>query len=52
MKVYDAVGRLLISKNNINDSQIKFNDIQTNQILIIKITSDKNIIVTKKVVIN
>lgn len=50
VKVYDAIGRLLISKSDINDSQIKLNDIQTNKILIIKITSDKNIIVTKKVV--
>lgn len=50
VKVYDTRGRLLISKDNINSSQIRINDIQTREILIVKITSDENIIVTKKVV--
>ena len=50
VKVFDIRGRLLISKDNINSSQIRLNGIQTKEILIVKITSNENIIVTKKVV--
>ena len=50
VKVFDIRGRLLISKDNINSSQIRLNGIKTKEILIVKITSNENIIVTKKVV--
>jgi hypothetical protein len=50
VKVYDSRGRLLIEKKNINASEIKINPGVSNQVLILKITSDENEVVTKKVV--
>ncbi|WP_395045478.1 beta strand repeat-containing protein [Flavobacterium sp.] len=50
IKVYDINGRLLLTKNNINASETKVNLKNTNQVLIIKITTDTNLVVTKKVI--
>jgi hypothetical protein len=50
VKIYDIRGRLLASKNNINASQVKLYAGTTNQVLIVKITSATNVVVTKKVI--
>ena len=50
VKVFDIRGSLLIEKSKINASELRFNAGSTNQVLIVKITSDKNETVTKKVV--
>lgn len=50
VKVYDVLGRLLTENTAIDSSstQIKLNE--ANQVLIVKITSDKKEVVTKKVI--
>ena len=48
VKVYDIRGRLLFSKVGINASQIKLFTGTTQEVLIVKITSDSDAIVTKK----
>ena len=50
VKIYDVRGRLLVTKSNINASQVKMYTGTTQQVLIVKITSDKNDVVTKKVI--
>jgi hypothetical protein len=50
VSVYDIRGRLLVEKDHINASEIKIATGNTNQVLIVKIVSDKNETVTKKVV--
>ncbi|MFD0778195.1 T9SS sorting signal type C domain-containing protein [Flavobacterium myungsuense] len=50
VKIYDIRGRLLVSKSNINASQVKMYAGSTQQVLIVKITSDTNGVVTKKVI--
>jgi hypothetical protein len=50
VKIYDIRGRLLASKNNINASQVKLYAGTTNQVLIVKIISATNVVVTKKVI--
>ena len=50
VKIYDIRGRLLVSKSNINATQVKLFAGTTQQVLIVKITSDTNAIVTKKVI--
>jgi hypothetical protein len=48
--IYDIRGRLLIEKDHINAAEIRIATGTTNQVLIVKIISDKNETVTKKVV--
>jgi hypothetical protein len=48
--IYDMRGRLLIEKDHINAAEIRIATGTTNQVLIVKIISDKNETVTKKVV--
>ena len=50
VKIYDIRGRLLVSKSNINASQVKMYAGTTKQVLIVKITSDTNGVVTKKLI--
>jgi hypothetical protein len=50
VQVYDVRGRLLLDKNNVNSSETKFNVGNTNQVLLVKITSEDNVVVTKKVI--
>ncbi len=50
VKIFDIRGRLLIEKSNINASNIKLNSGSTNQVLIVKITSKTNEVVTKKII--
>ncbi|MFD0984269.1 T9SS sorting signal type C domain-containing protein [Flavobacterium myungsuense] len=48
--IYDIRGRLLIAKDKINASEVKLYTGTTKQVLIVKITSDTNEIVTKKII--
>lgn len=50
VQLFDIRGRLLIEKDNVNAFETKINAGLTNQVLIIKITSDDHREVTKKVV--
>jgi len=50
VQIYDIRGRLLVEKDNINASEVKLNAGLTNQVLIVKITSDQGATVTKKAV--
>ena len=50
VQIYDIRGRLLVEKINIGASETRVAVGTTNQLLIVKITSDTNAIVTKKVV--
>jgi hypothetical protein len=50
VQVYDIRGRLLVDKKGINASETSLNAGTTNQVLIVKITSDDNQTVTRKVV--
>jgi trimeric autotransporter adhesin len=50
VKIFDIRGRLLVEKSNINASNIKLNTGTTNQVLIVKITSTTNEVVTKKII--
>ncbi|RZJ34140.1 MAG: choice-of-anchor D domain-containing protein [Flavobacterium sp.] len=50
VKIYDIRGRLIIEKDAVNASQIAIPSGTTNQVLIVKITSESGATVTKKVV--
>ena len=50
VKIYDIRGRLLIEKNHINASETRIDAGTTNQLLIVKVISESNVSVTKKVV--
>ncbi len=50
VKVYDIRGRLITEKSNVNSSDLTLNSGSTNQVLIVKITSLNNEVVTKKVI--
>jgi|GEM_PF-2417721 len=50
VQVYDIRGRLIAEKQNINATEVKIDAGQTNQVLILKVTSVDNATVTKKVV--
>jgi len=50
IKVFDVRGRLLQEKNNINASQTTIGSGLVNQVLLVQITSDFGVVVTKKVV--
>jgi len=49
VQVYDIRGRLLVERSNVNASEIRLNPGVTNQVLLVKITSNSNEVVTKKV---
>lgn len=49
VQVYDIRGRLLVEKNNINANEVRLNAGTVNQVLLVKITSASNEVVTKKV---
>ena len=49
VKVYDMQGRLLIDKTKVNDFETKIIANTMNQVLLVKITSENNEVVTKKV---
>ena len=50
VKVFDIRGRLLLEKNNIDSSQTVVSAGNSNQVLLIQITSEDNVTVTKKVI--
>lgn len=50
IKVFDISGRLLCSINEVNTSQAIVNVGQTNQVILIQITSQEGLVVSKKVV--
>ena len=50
IKVFDIRGRLLQEKNNINSSQTTIGSGLANQVLLVQITSEDGVVVTKKVV--
>ena len=50
VKVFDIRGRLLVEKDNVNASETKLNAGTANQVLVVRITSKDNKVVTKKVV--
>jgi uncharacterized repeat protein (TIGR02543 family) len=51
VRVFDVRGRLLFEKNNINATAVKLTDLKAaQQVVLVQITSDDNLIVTKKVV--
>ena len=50
VQIFDIRGRLLTEKNNINGSEVRLNAGTSNQVVLVKITSANNEVVTKKVV--
>jgi hypothetical protein len=51
VKIYDVRGRLIYEKSNINTTTTALKDLKAEQeVLLVKITSDDNKVVTKKVV--
>jgi hypothetical protein len=51
VKIYDVRGRLVYEKSNINTTTATLNDLKAEQsVLLVKITSDDNKVVTKKMV--
>jgi hypothetical protein len=50
IKVYDVRGRLLQEYKNVNDSQTTINVGSVNQVLLVQITSEEGLMVTKKVI--
>jgi hypothetical protein len=51
VKIYDVRGRLVYEKSNINSTTTALKDLKAEQeVLLVKITSDDNKVVTKKVV--
>ena len=50
IKVYDVRGRLLQEYKNVNDSQTTINVGLVNQVLLVQITSEDGVMVTKKVI--
>jgi hypothetical protein len=49
VKIFDVLGKLLLDKKDINSSKVVLEGILLKDILIVQITSDKGILVTKKV---
>ncbi len=50
VKVFDVRGRLVAERNNLSASELTLDAGTTNQVLIVKITSSSNEVVTKKVI--
>jgi hypothetical protein len=50
VQIYDVTGRLLMTKNKINDSQIKIYTGTTKEVLLVKITSETEGSVLKKII--
>lgn len=50
VQIYDIRGRLLVEKSNIDGSEVRLNAGTSNQVILVKITSVNNEVVTKKVV--
>lgn len=50
IKVFDIRGRLIFEQKEINDSQTTINVGQTNEVLLVQITSQEGLVVTKKVI--
>lgn len=50
VKVFDIRGRLLLERNNINASQTTMTVGMANEVLLVQITSEDGVVVTKKVV--
>jgi hypothetical protein len=50
VQVYDIRGRLLVEKTNINAGEVRLNAGTVNQVVLVKITSATNEVVTKKVI--
>ena len=51
IKIYDVLGRLIYEQSNINTTKAALSDLKAKQeVLLVKITSDDNKVVTKKVV--
>jgi autotransporter-associated beta strand protein len=50
VKVFDIRGRLLLERNNINASQTNMTVGMANEVLLVQITSEDGVVVTKKVV--
>lgn len=50
VQIFDIRGRLLVEKNNVNSSEVRLNAGASNQVVLVKITSANNEVVTKKVV--
>ena len=50
IRIYDTRGRLLVEKKNIGVAEIKINIGTTQELLIVKITSDANETITKKLI--
>lgn len=50
IRIYDTRGRLLVEKKNIGVAEIKINIGTTQELLIVKITSDDNETITKKLI--
>lgn len=50
VELYDIRGRLLLEKVNLNATEVRLNAGSTNQVLIVKITTSTNEVITKKIV--
>jgi hypothetical protein len=50
VKVYDVQGRLVAERKNVKSNTASFSNLRTNQVLIVKVTSENNAVVTKKVI--
>lgn len=50
IKVYDIAGRLLLKKKDINATQTTFNGGMVNEVLLVQITTEEGIVVTKRVI--
>lgn len=50
VQIYDIRGRLLIEKNNIDGSEVRLNAGASNQVVLVKVSSANNEVVTKKIV--
>lgn len=48
VKVFDVTGKLLLDKNNINASQTAMNISLANEVVLVQITTDTGVVVTKK----
>ena len=51
VKIYDIAGRLIVSRDNINAAQTVFTNLPTTQqVVLVEVTSETGVKVTKKVV--
>jgi hypothetical protein len=50
LEVFDILGRLLVEKLNINGTEVRLNVASTNQVILVKVTSAANEVVTKRIV--